>query len=440
MKNRLLLLSFVAGLLFIACNPARRSSGPAGPTSAGKPGAGKPTPMDTVRWSANNSGKPPIGNGGEQPGDPEAQAGGSYHIAFLLPFLSNQMSGGQVSEKSRLAVQFYTGAQIALEQLSQESDIQLSADVWDTQANDEDFQKLMTNPRLERASVFIGPVRGSHVEAFARWALERRKIMVSPESPSADLTTQNPDFIQINPSLRAHCEAITQWLIKQHRTDNVTLVCKQKEADRLPYFQDAITGMGGTTRFAELVVPDETLNFDKIDLKRYLRTGRTSVFVLPTWASQDFVMAFLRKLKESKGNNKVEVYGMPQWQNFEAIEPEYLSSLNVHITVASFVDYTAQDIKDFQQKFYEKAGTIPDDDGFNGYDVTLFTGRMLARYGLSFPEKMTGQPFGTLRGKFVFNKIYRSGTLDGDSAGYDYLENMFVHLLKFDRLGYVPVE
>lgn len=439
MKNGLL-LSLIAGMLFIACNPARRSSDPARPVLPGKPGAGKPTPMDTVRWSTNTSGAPPISNGNEQPENSDMEAGSVYHLAYLLPFLSNQMNGDEASEKSRLAVQFYTGAQIALEQISQEAGIQINVDVWDTQANDEDFQKLMTNPRLERASVFIGPVRGSHVEAFARWTRERRKILVSPESPSADLTAQNPDFIQINPSLRAHCEAITQYLKKQHRPDQITLVCKQKEADRLPYFQDANSGMGGTARFTELVVPDETLNFDKIDLKKYLRAGRTSVFVVPSWASQDFVMAFLRKLKESKGNNRVEVYGMPQWRYFEAIEPEYLSSLNVHITAASHLDYTLQEIKDFQQKFYEKSGAIPDDDGFNGYDVTLFTCRMLARYGLSFPEKITAQPFGTLRGKFVFKKIYHIGGLDSPSGGCDYLENSFVHLLKFEKLGYVPVE
>lgn len=396
--------------------------------------------MDTIRWSTNNSGKPPIGNGGEQPGNTGDEPGGTYHIAFLLPFLSNQLNGETVSDKSRLALQFYTGAQIALEQLSEESGIELVADVWDTQATDEDFQKLASNPKLERVSVFIGPVRSSHVEIFARWTKDRRKILISPESPAADLTTQNPDFIQINPSLRAHCEAITRFVKKQHRADAVTLVCKQKEVERLAYFQDANAATGGTARFAELTIPDETLNFDKIDLKKHLRAGRTSVFILPSWASQDFVMAFLRKLKESKGNNRVEVYGMPQWRNFEAIEPEYLSSLNVHITAASRVDYTLQEVKDFQQKFYEKTSAIPDEDGFNGYDVTLLTGRMLARYGLSFPEKLSSQPFSSLRGQFVFKKIYSTGVLDGGSGSYDYLENTFVHLLKFDKLGYVPAE
>jgi len=439
MKREIIFLIIALGLAFTACNPARRSTtGPVRPNQPGKPIPGKPAPMDTVRWTPNNSGKPPIGGVPNKP--PPATAGETYHLAFLLPFLSSQMTEGTVPEKSRLAVQFYAGAKIALEQLSTEERINLVADVWDTQANDADFQKLMTNPRLEKASVFIGPVRSSHLETFAPWTKARRKILISPESPSADLTAQNPDFIQVNPSLLSHCEAITRYIRKSSRPDAVTLVCKQKEAARLVYFQDANTSIGGSTRFAELLVSDETNNFDKIDLKRYLRAGRTSVFVVPTWASQDFVMAFLRKLKEVKGSNRVEVYGMPQWRNFDAIDSEYLSSLNVHISSASWLDYSKQEVKDFQEKFYTSTGTIPDEDGFNGYDVTLFAGRMLAQYGLSFPERLDEATTTTLRGQLSFSPIFGNGAVDDGRNSPDYWENTFVHILKFDKFGYVPVE
>lgn len=393
--------------------------------------------MDTVRWSNNNTGRPPIGS---SPSPARPAAGQTYHIAYLLPFLSNQMSGTALPEKSQLAMQFYAGAKIALEQISAEANINLVVDVWDTQASDSDFQKLMANVKLEKASVFIGPVRGSHVEQFAPWAKSRRKIVVSPESPSTDLTFQNPDFIQMNPSLRAHCEAITRYIRQVHRPDAVTLICKEKEADRLHYFQNANQSAGGGGRFTELVLPDAALNFDKIDLKKYLREGRTSVFVLPVWASQDFVMSFLRKLKDIKGNQRVEVYGMPQWRNFEAIEREYLSSLNVHISAAAWPDYTRRELIDFQEKFYNATGTIPNEDALNGYDVTLFVGRMLAKYGLSFPERLGKEQTPTLRSRYAFAKISNSTTADAAPNRHDYWENTFVYILKFDKNGFVPVE
>jgi ABC-type branched-subunit amino acid transport system substrate-binding protein len=420
----------------LACSP---KTAPADTRSkqTSKPSAQRPqqnVPMDTVRWTLPANPKPPIGAQPTQPARPSGMSD-TYKIGLLLPFLTNQTAGNSVPERSSLALQFYAGAQIALQEISETEGINLVVDVYDTQANDADFLQLISNPRLSKADVFIGPVRSTHVEAFAKWTKENRKILISPETPSSDLTTQNPDFLQTNPSLRAHCEAITRYVLKNHRPDVVTLICKEKEADRLPYFQNA---NAGSAAFSELKVPDATANFDKIDLKKYLKTGRTSVFILPTWASQDFVMAFLRKLKEVKGSAKVEVYGMPQWKNYESIEPEYLADLNVHVSSASYIDYSAQEVKDFQQKFYEATGTIPNDDAFNGYDVTLFAGKMLRRHGLSFPQNLDREAFQGLHGQFRFSEIFNSGNLDDGRNQPDYLENTFVHILKFEKYGFVP--
>jgi len=426
-------------LLVLACHPAKRVGGPVRPNQPGRPSDRKPqSPMDTVRWTPSNP-KPPIKNNPTQPGQPGRQSGDTYNIAFLLPFLTDQAGGSTVPEKSKLALQFYAGAKIALEQLSREEKINLVVDVYDTQAEDVDFQKLLTNPRLEKAQVFIGPIRASHVSTLAAWAKVRRKIVVSPESPSAGLATQSLDFIQTNPSLRAHCAAITRYIRQKSSPDAVTLVCKDKEAERLPYFQQVNATMGGV-RFNELIVPDATTTFDKFDLKKYLKYGKTTVFVLPSWSSQDFVMAFLRNLKAVRGSNRVEVYGMPQWQGFEAIEPEYLTELNVHISAASYLDYSAPAIKTFQQAFYDATGTLPDDDGFNGYDVTMFTGKMLSRYGLSFAQKLSTEVFRGLHGDLRFAPVYSTGAVDTRSNQYDYLENTFVHILKFDKYGFVPAE
>lgn len=397
--------------------------------------------MDTVRWTNPANPRPPIknepGRPGTQPGP--AGSGSTYHVAFLLPFLTAQADGSAVPDKSTLAVQFYAGAKIALDQLSTEERTNFVVDVYDTQASDADFQRVINNSRLEKPAVFIGPVRSSHVQTFAEWGKLRRKIIISPETPTADLTKQNPGFIQVNPSLRSHCEAIVRYIRRTHRPDAVTLLCKVKEADRLAYFHNANNALGGGV-FSELLVPDETSNFTKVDLKRYIRPGRTSVFILPTWASQDFVNAFLRNLKSVKGSNRVEVYGMPQWAGFETIEPEFFMDNNVHITSASYIDYTRQEVRDFQQKFYDATGTIPDNDAFNGYDVTLFTGRMLSRYGLSFPERLQTEVFRGLHGDLQFSNIFAADLLDDGRNLPDYVENTFVHILKFGKLGFTPAE
>lgn len=432
----LLMLGACSSSKTIASRPSNR---PGQPPRTKPVNPGKPEPVDTVRWSKPANPKPPVTGEPNKPGQTGGGINDTYHLALLMPFLTNQADGNTVPDKSHLALQFYSGAKMALQELSETEGINLVVDVYDTQINDADFLQVLSNSRLGKADVFIGPVRNSHITAMADWAKRNHKILISPESPSSELTSQNPDFIQTNPSLRAHCEAIIRYVRKTHRTEDITLVCKEKEADRLPYLQDANVATGSGL-FAELVVPDVLANFDKIDLKSYLKPGKTAVFILPTWSSQDFVMAFLRKLKATKGSAEVEVYGMPQWENFDAIEPDYLTSLNVHISSASYINYSAPEVKAFQQKFYEMTGTIPDEDGFNGYDVTLFAGKMLRRYGLSFPERLAFDTFTGLHTDFHITRTFNNGAVDDGYNRPDYLENTSVHILKFDKYGFVPVE
>lgn len=433
-----------ASLLFAFCNPAKKTTSTSGPKPPATTGV-KPRyePMDTVRWTPAPNAKPPIGNTSSGATLPPVTpyTGQTYRLAFLLPFLTNQVDpvSQAVPDKSNLALQFYGGASLALQKLSAEEGLNLSVDVFDTQGSDADFQRLLSNPRIDKAQVVIGPIRSSHVSLLAERIKKTRQIMVSPESPNMDLTSRNPDFVQTNPSLRAHCAAITRHVLQFHQPDAVTLVCKQKEADRLPYFQQ--TNAANNARFAELIVPDAANNFDNIDLQRYFRPGRTAVFILPTWASQDFLMAFLRKLRATRGSNRVEVYGMPQWRNFENIEPEYFAEMNVHVTSASFVDRTTEATRAFRQAFYDAYGTVPGDDAYNGYDVTMFAGKMLKKYGLSFPQRLALEPpFEGLHAQFQFAKVFSTGAVDDLLNEYDYLENTFVHILKFVNYKFQPVE
>ncbi len=437
----------VCSLLFVFCNPPKRAGvgvpSQRPPTTRPTTAPGANSPMDTLRWAPATAPAPPIGNA---PASGQPYFGQQYNLAILLPFLTDQADSDTrtVPEKSSLALQFYGGASLALKKLAAEEGLNLTVDVLDTRVSDADFQRLFSNPRLGKAQVIIGPVRSSHVGLLAARIKQTRQILVSPESPNMDLTSQNPDFVQINPSLRAHCAAIARYVLQRNSPEAVTLVSKQREADRLPFFQQA--NRTGSKPFAELIVPDDLTSFDKIDLRPYFRPGRKSVFILPTWASQSFVMAFLQKLRATKGAAQVEVYGMPQWKQFTNIEPEYFSELNVHISSAYYVDRNSDDARAFRQAFYDAYGTIPSEDAYNGYDVALFTGRMLKRYGLSFPQQLAAtEPFDGMHTRFQFAKVYttppdpRAGNANDLLSQYDYLENIFVHILKYQNYQFLPV-
>jgi hypothetical protein len=441
--RHILFLLFLLGIS--ACTPHKKIPGkPRAPIPTGvptkpndKPTPTKPTPIEPPKANTptqpNSNGN--NGNGGQNPSNNSDFSKQKFRIAILLPFLTHQLDSNVVPEKSLLAVQFYGGVQMALAKLSKEEGMNLVIDVYDTKTSDTDFEKLLANPKLDLVDVYLGPIRSAQVTAMAKKTRLSSKILISPETPNADLTTANPNFIQTNPSLRAHCEGITKHILAHHTSEQVVLVCKQKEKDRLAYFQNANTSK---TKFTELIVPDATENFNNIDLKPYLKSTRSAIFVFPSWSSQDFVFAFMRKLKVQKGKDKVELYGMPQWMKFENIEPDYFKELNVHISAAAYTDFEDAEVKEFTQEFFYTYNTMPDDDAFNGYDLMLYTGKMLKKYGTTFPSKLSKESLPSLHGKFQFGSVFTTKPTGENFDDADYQENKFVHILKFENYKFIP--
>lgn len=431
----------LVAMVLAACFPARRPSDnrpsvPTRPSAPSRPAErppARPQPMDTIRWKPAPDARPPIGDAPNRPpaGTP------TYRIALLLPFLTEQASASAtaVPERSQPALHFYAGALLALQQLS-ESGLNLEVEVLDTYSSDTDFQRLLDNPRLQKAQIIVGPMRPGHITLLAERTRQTRQIVLSPESPSMGLTRQNPDFVQLNPSLRAHGAAIVQHILARYPAEAVSIVLRRREAERTALFQPS-----KGRRFAEILTPDEGNYFDKVDLEAAFRPGQTAVFVLPTWSSQDFVMAFFRKLSAVRKGRPVVVYGMPQWRQFENIEPEYFVDLNVHISSAAYLDFTNAAVRAFQQAFYEAYGTVPQEEAFNGYDVFRLLGQGLQRLGLSFVQQLPAEPvFYGLRTAYRFARVPAEGPAPDErlSAFFDYVENTYVYILRFQNYRFEP--
>lgn len=169
MKTPLLYVLAVSVSLF-ACVPARQATVP-GNNRIAKPAA-VPGTVDTIRWKENNTRR--VIKDEAAADQRNLGAGQTWHIGYLLPFLTAQSEEGSVPEKSRFALQFYAGVKLAMEDISEEGKIKLRADVWDTQSSDEDFRTLLEGTP-EFRSLFCTSVRPEH-HRWKLWPGGQRRI------------------------------------------------------------------------------------------------------------------------------------------------------------------------------------------------------------------------------------------------------------------------
>jgi ABC-type branched-subunit amino acid transport system substrate-binding protein len=421
-----------------ACTPTKGTNKP-----RPRPTRTDPTPtsstgkVDTIKWTNTDpKTNPPITDSGKvntsgtKPTKPQ-NARGKYTIGLVLPFQTGSFktTSTALPDKSDLALQFYGGLQIALEEVSEEINTDLKIEVVDSDLTDEIMKTAITKVNIDNWDVAIGPMRGSQVQILANKIQSSGKVLISPQSIQADLVKNYPQMVQYSVSLQNHCKAIGQYAMAKYKGEQIVLVCREKEKERLAYFTQIHGWPGASVRI--LVLPDATATVTQ-SLKSYLTAGKTTAFILPSFGSQDFVNGFLTKLRADKGKNEVAVFGLPQWEDFSQIEYELFADQNVHITRDYWWDAEGPVFKAFQKKFFERYGTVPNETAVKGYDIARWTALGLDREGLSWAS--TGEAYQGLGFKILLNSVI------GADGKPHYTENTGVRILRFEDYRLLPVE
>jgi len=412
--------------------------------------------MDTIEWrEIPTSQYPPITSDdvsepitSDQPirvGEEGTEFLESYNVSLMLPFLTNRFNPNspELYENSSWAVHFYAGAQLAFEKLEAEG-VKLNVNVFDTEASDQKVRSTIDqDARLAASHLILGGVRKSNVVILSEYAKRNSIPYASPYNASAEITSSNPYYIQINPTLITHLESITSHALESHDPDQIVLVVQNEpeEIARLEYIQKAHQRLAGTTdvpAFEEVVVESDN-NFQNLDITPLIRKGEETVFIIPSWSDKNFVYSFLRKAFVANRFDPVVVYGMPQWQEYDDVDYNYYENLQLYISSANHLDTYAPDVKEFRQRFYQKYGTLPNQQAFMGYDDMLYFGRMLDEYGTKFHLFLDREDEELLHVRFQFEPVVDSpsGRLESFRQ-FDRYENKFVYILGFEDYHYEP--
>ena len=356
----------------------------------------------------------------------------SYNIAFLAPFYSNKAGAGVITSSSSIkSLEFYTGAKMALDILGAEG-VNLKVYSYDTEGSATKINSIMNQSEFASMDMVIGPMKTDALKTAAARVKGTGTVLISPWNPKSTITSRNPNYVQVSPTLETHCKAIMQHVRRNHDINDVVLACKENssESGYFRYFQDenkVISGNAATAKIPEL----EAQYGNDIPLASYFRPDST-IFIIPSW-DEKFVSNFLRKLATDKGSRKIVVYGMPQWMDFERVDFDYYERLNIHISSAVFIDADDAQVRNFRRNYYNRTGTIPGNDAFLGYDLTLYFGRMLKKKGRNFLTQIDMNPSRDkeyIHTQFKFEADYPYGS--DNFSSINRFENNFVNILKFE--------
>lgn len=367
------------------------------------------------------------------------------NISMLIPFnaKSYYTGGEKLSNESERFLNFYQGFLIGIKKLESEG-LTTNLKVYDTKKNKETFIQKLERIDEKNTNIVIGSYHTSNIRSLAEWSKENKVLTVSPWKSSPTVSTDNPYFFQVSPTLDMIFEFIVDHVDKSYNSANVVVVGRDNAKEKA--LVDKVINIKNnkiniSTDYKSLILPSSVQGMTPELIQPVINTRGTTVMIVPNYKSETFVQAFLARLAVAGVDQKVVVYGMPQWLDFSSLSYGQLSNLNVRLPLDQYVDPTSYQIKDFNRQYFDRYGMIPtDNEAYKGYDIALFVGRGYKDFGSEMLLEKDGSKddLSTLSISVDRNvPILSSGS--EDPSKINFFENKTIQMCEFNDHGIIRI-
>jgi len=356
----------------------------------------------------------PIVGGGKKP---------EYNISLMLPFYSG-VADSLLDEKDRMyrdvAMNLYRGMQMAADSLKA---MGFNADIYVNDVTDaaSSAKRALDKSETKKADIIFGPVYKeaiASVKTFSETSGSHIVIPV-PQSNKTLLSCQN--ISKACPSDASQWEYMGRYVAQRHANDNVILI-NSIDVDDVKQVQVFSESYFATKGDSVKTVRSSSGSISA--LSGLLSKTKKNIIVMPT-NEKKLINAMFDLIKASDAI----VYGYDEWETMEGISADNRNKFKIHFPKAIFIDYAAQSDQQWIETYRRKFKSEPTDFSALGYDMMLFYGQGLMKFGRDFPNHFSEiQAKGMVATGFDFIKT-------GDESGF---ENRFSIVLKTEDFAIIP--
>ncbi len=315
----------------------------------------------------------------------------SYKVGFFLPLYLNMLDtsatadeNAKIYPRSKLFVEFYEGALMALEQLKNQG-VSFDIHVFDTQNDSLKTANILKNPALKEFDLFIGPVFGGNLDLVGDFAWENQINIVSPLSIKSSFIDHNPYAFQVSPPFEVQMKHASSFLNNLESKNYIVIHDgKSSNQEYITTFKQNMYAQMNADNFEQFRY-SEVYYYDARDsvLQDVFTPGIENIVIVPS-QNRGFVSDIMGKLNGYSYKYDLITFGQPRWLSFDNIELDNFYNTHTHLFSNSYIDYQKDSVLSFVQKFRYYYKNEPSKYAFQGYDITYYFCSALNIYGPEF--------------------------------------------------------
>jgi len=353
-----------------------------------------------------------------------------YRIAIFAPLYVDSAFDGYDYRYSKNVfpkfinpgLEFYEGAQLALDSLNREK-VNLEVFVYDTRSAIEPVTHQLKLSAVDSVDLIIAHCSSNEVKLFADEGLRRNIPVINANLPNDGGVTENPFFVVINPTLKTQSEGIYRYLQKYHSLDRLIVFRKAGQLeDRIKsYFEE----YGKITKSVPLKIKyvDLSDSFTVSQLRPHLDSTIQTLYMAGS-LDENFGKRLIEQLAPYGKQYRISIMGMPTWDDINLSRPEYKGIQIVYSTpfYNAKMDRVSMGITNyFNSKMYAR----PSDMVFRGYEVTMKYVKLLLQYGKDVASNLG------VKQTRIFTDFDIQPVLNQQTMMLDYFENKKLYFLRW---------
>ncbi|MEO7922446.1 MAG: ABC transporter substrate-binding protein [Chitinophagaceae bacterium] len=320
-------------------------------------------------------------------------------------------------------LEFYEGAQLALDSLNKEK-APLEVFIYDTRSANQSLSEQLAQAEKDSAELIIAHCSSAEIKIFADAGLKNNIPVINVNLPNDGGITGNPFYVVLNPTLKTQCEGIYRHIQKYYSLNRIIVFRKKGQLeDRIKnYFEDF--GKNTMSVPLKLKFVELTDSFTVNQLRPYLDTIDQTLCISGS-LDENFGKRLVQQLAVLKKQEyQATVMGMPTWDGIAFNKPEYKGIEIIYSTpyYNAKMDKISQSITNhFNKVMYAR----PSDMVFRGYEVMFRYSRLLLQYGADLSSNL-----GNKQVK-LFTDYDIQPVLSKSNMTLDYFENKKLYFLKW---------
>ena len=351
-------------------------------------------------------------------------------VALLLPFSAKdypvfvdtlvEKMPVQISARSEQFISFYEGVLLAVDSLKNQG-YKVNLKVFDTERSAEKMYTMVDEIDRFHPDLIIGPVYGSVYKALMDDLTNKNIPVIYPLSSRSEEFGVYPDFIQVNPSMKALTVAMSDWL--REEAEEANLVCLNLTGNEVSHsdLEDIRLFKEYMHRIGSMNFYDWNTSAVPLDgLRLQLLPDRENIIILPTTKEAE-VSKILPVLSALTDGYRITVVGFPEWQAFTSVDHETYFKLNTKIFTYSYVDNTTEPAKRFALKYRKYFYTEPNNLAYKAFDMSLYFIELAAKYRDRTLDALEFYPRNGDFSRFYFQKM--EGQAGKENQGF-YIVNL----------------